>query len=183
MIQIFNKDVLKVLTIFSTSPGSKFLRNELKEITRLNNVVLDNVLTLLINSKIIEKQKRLLVLKYNEKARKLIKIIFEEYKSLKEIPFEVYFSLIELINFLSKFKGVKVYLFGSYSKLIYKRDSDIDIAIISEKINKSDINKLVNKIEKVYGKKIELHFFGKNFYKNKKDPLVKDILKNGVELI
>ena len=31
---------------------------------------------------------------------------------------------------------------------------------------------------------IEIHYFSKNeFYKNKKDPLIKDILKNGVRVI
>jgi len=32
-------------------------------------------------------------------------------------------------------------------------------------------------------KSIEIHYFKTNFYKNKKDPLVKDILRNGVKLL
>ena len=31
ILQIFNKDIMKVLTVFSLSPGSKFLRKEVKD--------------------------------------------------------------------------------------------------------------------------------------------------------
>ena len=41
----------------------------------------------------------------------------------------------------------------------------------------------ISEIERVYRKTLEVHFFRENFHKNKKDPLVKDILKNGVRLI
>lgn len=77
-----------------------------------------------------------------------------------------------------------MYLFGSYSKLIYNENSDVDIALVITSINEDIINKIVNKLEKKYDKKIELHIFDKQkFYKNKKDPLIKDIVKNGVRLI
>ena len=81
---------------------------------------------------------------------------------------------------------MSVYLFGSYAKLVFKETSDIDIAIVSDKVAAGDkkvINGLIQKMESRYGKNIEMHYFGKNFYKNKKDPLVKDILKNGIKLI
>ena len=46
---IFNKDIVKILTLFSVSLGSKFTRNEIKEKTMLNNVPLDNALNILLN--------------------------------------------------------------------------------------------------------------------------------------
>ena len=79
-----------------------------------------------------------------------------------------------------------MYLFGSYAKIIYKKNSDIDLAIISDKINEKDkkeINKRIKTIESRFQKTIEIHYFKTNFYKNKSDPLVKDILKNGIKLI
>ena len=172
---------MKVLTVFSLSPGSKFLRKEVKDKINLNNVNLDNVINVLLNSDLIKKEKRFLY--FNLENKEILGLVQEEYKKLKELPLEVYFSIVDLIFILSKFKGLDVYLFGSYSKLIFKEDSDIDIAIISEGIDKKNIIPLTSKIESRYNKKIEIHYFGKNFYSNKKDPLINDILRNGVKLI
>ena len=57
------------------------------------------------------------------------------YKHIKDtfetLPLEIKFILIEFINQIQKIKNIKeVILFGSYTKLIYHRDSDIDIVII-----------------------------------------------------
>jgi predicted nucleotidyltransferase len=182
IVQVFNKDVLELLTIFSLSPGSKFLRKELKEKTKLNNVNLDNCINTLLNSDLIKKEKRFLLLNLDN-IKEIIKLVSEEYKKLKELPLDVYFSIINILFFLNKLKSINVYLFGSYAKLIFKDNSDIDIAIISENINKKELNKLVQKTESKYKKRIEIHYFGKDFYKNKKDPLVKEIIKNGIKLI
>jgi len=184
--QIFNKDILKLLTIFSVSPGSKFSRDELKKKTKMNNVLLDNALIFLLNSQTIQKEKRFFHLNLdNENVKKIVEIIFSDYKKLKSLPFEVYFSILDLVYPLSKYKNFRVYLFGSYSKLIFNDKSDIDIAIISDLPEKTKrvFNKFIQKIEKVYGKEIELHYFSTNFEKQKSDPLVKEILKNGVQLI
>jgi len=185
MMQIINKDILKILTIFSVSPGSKFLRNELKEKTNMNNVVLDNSLTILINSSLILKKGKFLFLNFeNENTNKIAEFVNLEYKKLKRVPFNAYFSVLEIVNYLSKFKGLSVYLFGSYSKLVFNEKSDIDIAIISDSLkNKRDIGRITRKIEKIYGKEISIQYFSNNFYKNKSDPIVKEILRNGVKLI
>lgn len=185
IVQIFNKDVLEVLTVFSISPGSKFLRKELKEKTKLNNINLDNAINILLNSDLIKKEKRLLSLNFHN-AKEIIRLISNEYKILRELPLDVYFSIINLLFFLSKLKGTHAYLFGSYAKLVYKETSDIDILILSDKITaneKKEINKLIQKLDSKYGKKIEVHYFGMNFYKNKNDPFVEETLKNGLRLI
>jgi len=54
---------------------------------------------------------------------------------------------------------------------------------LTEGIDKKNIIPLTSKIESRYNKKIEIHYFGKNFYSNKKDPIINDILRNGVKLI
>ena len=182
---IFNKDILEVLTVFSISPGSKFLRKELKERTKLNNVNLDNALNALLNSNLIKKEKRFLSLNF-ENAKPIISLVSEQYKQLRELPLDVYFSITNLIFLLSKLRGIDVFLFGSYAKLVYKETSDIDIAIVYNKITnngKKEISKLIQKLESRYKKKIEFHYFGMNFYKNKKDSLVQEIIKNGLKLI
>lgn len=182
--QIFNLNILKILTIFSISPGARFLRKELKEKTMLNNVTLDESLNILINTGIIRKEKR--PLSFNLEHKEILEIIKKEHKKLNELYTNAYFPILELIEFLSPLKKTIVYLFGSHAKLIHHESSDVDIAIISDNISeqqKNKINKFASKLERKYNKKIEVHYFGNEFHKNKSDPLVKDILKNGRKLI
>ena len=185
IVQIFNKDILEVLTVFSISPGSKFLRKELKERTKLNNINLDNAINTLLNSNLIKREKRFLSLNLDN-AKEIIKLASNEYKILRELPLDVYFSIVNIIFYLSKLKCIDAYLFGSYAKLVFKEISDIDIAIVSDKITnneKKEIKNLTQKLEARYKKKIEIHYFEMNFYKNKKDPLVQEIIKNGLRLV
>lgn len=178
---VFDKDIFKILTIFSISPGSKFNRKDIKERVKLNNVPLDFSLIKLIKMGLLKKEKKLYAINFdNIHIKPILEIIGQQYKSLKEIPLTVYFLLIDFISQINLIK-TEIYLFGSYSKLVYKEDSDIDIAILNKR---SDYNKLINKLEAKYNKKIELHFFDKvQFYKNKKDPLIKEIIKNGIRLL
>lgn len=185
ILQIFDKDIFEVLTVFSISPGSRLLRKDLKEKTKLNNVNLDNALNILLNSGLLQKDRRFLSLKLDN-AKPIISLVSNEYKELRELPLDAYFSIINLLYFLSKLKKINVYLFGSYAKLVFREKSDIDIAVISDKIeesDKKDIGSLIEKLEERYGKNIETHYFSANFHKNKKDQLVKEILKNGIKLI
>ena len=181
---IFNHNIFKVLTVFSISPGSRFLRNEIKDKTKLNNVTLDESLNILLNSGILKKERRLIYL--NLENKDLINIIKKEHQNLNELYTDAFFPIVDLANSLSSMKNIEAYLFGSHAKLIYNENSDIDIAIISDKIDdarKNKLKKVVSKIEKKYKKQIELHYFGKDFYRNKKDPLVKDILRNGRRIV
>lgn len=179
---LFEKDLFKVLTVFSLEPGARFKRVDIKEKTLLNNVPLDNTLLKLIKAGLIKKEGKLYSVNFeNEDYKQILNNIQKQYKTLKEIPLNAYFLIIDFISSLN-FVNIEVYLFGSYSKLIFKEDSDIDIAIIGT-VKKETVNKIVRRLEKKYKKSIEVHYFDKeSFYKNKSDPLVKDIIKNGVKL-
>lgn len=184
MTAVFNKDACMILTVFSLSPGSRLSRNEIKRKTKLNNVNLDTSLNILMSAGLLAKDKRFLRLDTEKYGQ--IKAIADDYKHLNKIPLDAYFSALNIIHFLSRLRGIDAYLFGSYSKLIYNEKSDLDIAVISDKINnheKKEISKLIRKTEARYGRSIEAHYFGRNFYKNKKDPLVKEILRNGIKII
>lgn len=183
IVQVIVKDIAKILTVFSLSPGSRFNRNLIKEKTLLNNIPLDKSLNFLLQTGLIKKEKRLYSLDLNNRhCRKILELISAQYKELKEIPFKVYFVIVDLLHELSSYKQIELYLFGSYSKLIYTEKSDIDIALLSAK--KHNISKIVNKLEGRYNVSIEIHYFNQNeFYKNKKDPLIKDILNNGIKII
>ncbi len=182
--QIFDTDIFKIITLFSVSPGSRFSRKELKEKTLLNNVPLDKALARLAYSKILLLEKSFYFLNISSEAAKLlIQLAKKQFIELREIPLSVYFLLSDLAYYLSSQKGCDVYLFGSYSKLVYKEGSDVDIAIVSDSIDKKFVRKIIIALEKIYKKKIEVHFFERKFYKNKSDPLVKEILRNGVRIL
>jgi len=183
---ILDNDAFRVMTVISLSRGSRFHRKELKERTAMNNVTIDKTLALLLSSGLISKKNRCFFLNLeNEDAKDISEIILKQYRQLREIPLDAYFSITDMVLYLSRFKNLDVYIFGSYSKLVFRQTSDIDIAIISDSIseNKKEIQKAVQKTEKKYKKTIEIHYFDSRFYKNKKDPLVAEILRNGIKLI
>lgn len=181
---VFDQRIVKILTIFSISPGSKFNRNELKEKTMLFNVSLDNALNILQNSKVLNKKGKIYELNFeNVSVKTIIEIVNQDYKYLRELPLTVYFLLLDFLM-INELKDLEVYLFGSYSKLVYSNSSDIDLAVLGKNAQERKINSIANKLEKKYSKKIEVHYFNKdNFYKNKTDPLVKEILRNGIRLV
>ena len=183
IMQLFDKDMVKIMLIFSITKGSKFTRNELKEKTGMNNVIIDNTLNALLQSCFLKKDKRLYSFnfKHSHEIKWIEDILNREYYETKALPLEIYFLIIDLLYSLKNVKGANVYFFGSYTKWLFRKYSDIDIAFIN--VDKSKVSKTLRKLEEKYNKKLDSHFFSKNFYKNKKDPLVKDILKNGIKLI
>lgn len=182
---VFTQDCFKILTFFSLSPGSRWRRKEIKEKTRLHNVPLDKALGNLIQAGAIIKEKNHYALNFeNENAKKLIEFCSRQYRQLRELPLDVFYLLVDLAAVPLLQKGVEVHLFGSYTKLVYHEKSDVDIALLySGEIDKSRLAAVVTKLEKTYHKHIDLHYFERAaFYKNKNDPLVKGILKDGVGL-
>lgn len=183
---IFNPDCFKVISLFSLSPGSRFNRKEIKEKLLLNNVPLDKALQRLISAKVIKREHNYYAFNFEkEEAKKILEICTSQYKQLRELPLNIYYLIVDLINELSLIKNIEVFLFGSYAKLIYKVNSDVDIALLYlDEVNQASINRIIFKLEKIYRRKVEAHYFGKtDFYRNKKDSLVRNILRDGIRLI
>ncbi len=183
---LFDKNIVRILTLFSISPGSKFTRNEIKEKTMLNNVPLDQTLNVLLNDTILVREKRFYSLNFeNSSTKNIINLVKKEYLRFKEIPLRIYFAAMDISANISDIIQLdSVYLFGSFAKLIYTNKSDIDLAIILKKEDKkmiSKIKKILNKLEKKYNKTIEEHFFETKDLKQR-DPLIKEI-KRGVQII
>jgi predicted nucleotidyltransferase len=184
---LFEKNIMRVLALFLISPGSRYLRKEIKEKTEMNNVPLDKTLIKLSNLKMIRKGKNLFELNPEFINGEIYKKTRKEFLYFN-LPLRIYFILLEICSNLLEIKGIKeVYLFGSYAKLIYSDKSDIDLAVIFN--NKTKKNREIEKrIEKMAGKigrknrqEIEIHFFIEKDMKEK-DPLIKDILRNGKKL-
>ena len=186
---LFKEDITKILTYFLISPGSRHTRKEIKEKTNMNNIPLDKALKSLLTLKILKIEKSMYTLNQaNEKSREILLIMKKEYDYFG-LPHDIFNLLVKISSSISDLKEIReIVLFGSYSKLIYTDKSDIDIAIILEDKIKNKvkieeiIEKRINKIEEKSKKLIEPHFFVNQELKEK-DPIIKDIIKNGKSLI
>lgn len=177
---------MKIMTLFSLSPGSRFNRKQIQEKVRLNNIPLDNSLLRLVSSGIVKRERNFYSIDFeNDYSKKILDICGKQFKQLKELPLGVYYMLMELADYFSAIRGDELILFGSYAKLIYTAKSDIDLALLYETSpERKKINIMVSKLERTYNKNLEIHYFEKKaFYRNKKDPLVKSILKDGVKIV
>lgn len=175
-----NKSVWKLLLLLSYSPGAGYTREELLNLLNWNNLSLDRSLKKLLFYHVITKNKRLIKLNFNNsQTNSLLELVDSEKKRLNQPNFELFVSLINIVAVLEKHKLSKAYLFGSYAKKIASKNSDIDIAVISkEKLSISTIQEKLQLVEE----KVQTHFFLENDFK-KDIPLVKEILKDGIELL
>ena len=183
-ILLINKNLMKILLFLAISPGSRYSRKEIKEKTNMNNLPLDSSLIELTNFKLVNQKNKLY---YVNLENQIVKQLLDEIKELKTLPLKIQFILLDFISNTLKIRGIEsIVLFGSYSKLIYSEKSDIDIAIILRKLDKTTkkkISNIANKLSKKHKKEIQEHFFTQEDLQSKKDPLIKDILKNGKVLI
>lgn len=184
--QIFTQNCMKIITLFSLSPGSRFNRKQIQEKILFNNVPLDNSLLRLVNSGVLKRERNYYSIDFeNQYSKKILDICSKQFKQLRELPLNVYYMLADLAEYFSASKRNELILFGSFAKLIYTAKSDVDVALLYE-INpdKRKISTLISKFKKIYDKNVEIHYFKKKtFYKNKRDPLVKSILKDGVKIV
>lgn len=87
------------------------------------------------------------------------------------------------INYLrnNKFNVQKVYLFGSYVKGQYNEDSDIDLAIVMNKLSNSFTTQVeLMKISRKFDTRIEPHPFEESDFNT--NPFAKEILNKGIRI-
>jgi len=82
----------------------------------------------------------------------------------------------------NEFTIQKAYIFGSYAKGNYNKDSDIDLAIVLSKLSNSfdmEVKSMVlrRKSETI----VEPHLFDQNEFTSS-NPFANEILKNGIEI-
>jgi len=186
-MNIIDKNCAKILLFLAVSPGSRYSRKEIKEKTGMNNIPLDISLNALLNLKILNEENKIYSLNLENQ---LVQQFMKERQKIASLPLKIQYILLDFIGNAIKLKSIKqIILFGSYAKLIFTDKSDIDIAIIfSDKIkNKEIIEKKISnfgeKLIKKHKKKVQIHFFLESDLKHKEDPLIKDILKNGISFI
>ncbi|MBS3088526.1 nucleotidyltransferase domain-containing protein [Candidatus Pacearchaeota archaeon] len=180
---IFDKSVVKLISYFLISPGSRYTRKELKEKTEMNNLPLDNLLTKLLSLRILNKKNNLYQFSSeNEAFLEILEKIKQEYKEFG-VPYRIFNILVETAEKLSKNKSVSsAVLFGSYAKLVHTENSDIDIAVVTKsKFPEKQITKTKKEIAKI-SDKTELHFFQEKDLQEK-DALIQDIKRNGKRIL
>lgn len=181
IINLIDKNLARILLFLAISPGSNYLREEIKNKTEMNNAPLDESLNKLLALKAVKLNGKLYCLNLDNDIFK--GIIDETREILGNLPLMVQFEIIDFIQGILKMARIKrAILFGSYSKLIYSNKSDIDIALIMDddwRKSEKKIEVFADKIGSEYKKVIEVHFFSGKDMKHKEDALIKDILRNG----
>lgn len=190
------KSVWRILILFSEVPGKNLSREEIRSYTKLGNQSITQALFILKAFGILNFRKSGKAGLYqlnlaNKYAKKIIELCQEEYRDLNALPFDILSPVREFArSVLDKNLGIeKIILFGSVAKRIFRENSDIDICVVFEKkyTVKEDmaLAKIAQDIGDRFGRKLQLHLFsGEEFEsKRKKDKLVMEILRDGLELV
>lgn len=156
--EYYIREIGKILKISSRT--SLLILNELEKKTILKSNIKGKIRLFKINKSIISKE-------YFNLAETYKKIMFLEQNLLIK---EIIEKIIPLIN------GMTI-IFGSYSKGLQKKESDLDLLIVGD-CQKSKIIE----ISKIYGieiniKKYSLDIFKKELYNN---ILLKEVLENHI---
>lgn len=78
-----------------------------------------------------------------------------------------------------------IYLFGSYAKGTPKKWSDIDVAVVSDKLRRNywDNHTKLLHLSIRADIRLEIHSFTKEDFKNETDPMVYEIRKTGIKVV
>ncbi len=175
-----DKIVWRIILLISYSKGRGYKFSELKNALELNNSSLYKALTKLEFYKIIKKEKTIYKIDFNnplsEKLFDIVDFDKKKFNNLDQKALEIVFDFLSNID--QNTNIINVILFGSYVKKTNTINSDIDIAIISKK--SIDLFDISYQIEEKYHKKLELHYFLENEFKNSKSKLIEEIKRDGI---
>lgn len=185
---ICNKVNFRILRILHEHPNSFLTANEISKYGNVSGGALWSALNKLSAFNIILKEGSIKKPKYKINAYTYLFYSLEDLLRLENSKFQfmeikVKNSISEFINslFLKYTDVSKIYLFGSQAKGTASPDSDIDILILKENINSKielDIQKIKNKINP----KISVLIHTNKEFDISKEPLFKEIKKDGILL-
>ncbi|MBI5881235.1 nucleotidyltransferase domain-containing protein [archaeon] len=186
----------KILFVFAEAPGKAVSRKEIQQLTKLGNKVLTKFLLLLEKFGIITSSKIGKAYYYklslsNPFVEQIVQTILLEKKQLNNPDFAALNVLREFVYELTNAdlgNLEQVILFGSYAKRTFGKDSDIDVAIITQEKSADDellITDIIDRLRKRFKKEIQPHYYTtKDFNERKnKDKLIKEIVKDGIMLV
>ncbi len=191
-----SKSAWRILAVLSDVPGRGITREEIKRFTRLGSKSLTDTLKILKEFDIIKSAKdgKKIYYKLNL-ANKFTALISElcrlEKEKLNNLGLEISIILREFTRMcLDVIEPRKISLFGSSVKTRYRKDSDIDLCIITEKKIKAEddlmLEQIAERIEKRFKKNIQMHSFTEQEFeklRKSKHSLVNEIIRDGIELL
>jgi len=191
-----NKSAWRILVLVSEAPGRGVSRQEIKKFTKLGDNALVKTLSDLELFRIVLKEKTgkktyYKINKTNEYALEAVKLCELERKDSNNFNFRLGIIVREFARQLIDLIEIKqLFVFGSTVKEQYREDSDIDIAIITEKRletkNELLITEIIGRLEKRFKREIQPHYFTEEEFeiKRKKDnALVEEIVRDGIRII
>ena len=191
-IVLGSKAVWRVLGVLADAPGQGITKEEIKGITKLGgNSLFNSVNVLLYNNLILKHKfgkKTYYKLNLNNKYIKyIIELIKSENADTNKLNPRILIILREYVRQILSLIDCEIYVFGSVVKSSYREDSDIDVAIITEKEittkERIEIEKINEKIEKRFKREIQPHFFTKEEFAKSKTTLVEQIHRDGIKLV
>jgi len=192
-IVLGSKSVWRVLSVLTESPGQGITKEEIKKITKLGgNSIFNSINILLKNDLIISNKvgkRTYYKINLTNNYSILIKDILDlEKKDLNGLDPKVVILLREFSRVVNDIVDVKsVYVFGSIVKNSYTEKSDVDIAVVLNKEMQTkeriEIEKIDEKLEKRFGREIQVHFFMEKEFKQLKNTLVEQVHRDGIKLL
>lgn len=189
-----SKAVWRILTVLSELPGRGVTREEIRKFTKLGSKSLTDSLRTLKEFDIVNVKKNGKITYYklnlaNKFTTQIIELCRLERKGLNNLNFEISIILREFIRMcLDIIKPTNIILFGSSVKARYRKDSDIDICIITERKIDDDLKleHAAERIEKRFKRNIQIHTFSEQEFeklRKSKQLLVSEIIRDGVDII
>jgi len=183
-VYLGNKTAWKILRIFNEAPGKGLSREEIRKYTKSGNLALSSSLRKLkkfniLKMKKVGKTNIYWVNSSNQFAKLLLNMFSVERENFKNIEPSKIIFLSPAIDKLLNLNPEKIFLFGSQVKGIATEESDFDICLVLKKKTKEIINLKLPE-------KIQLHIFDEKEFRELekgKDKMIKDILRDGIEII
>lgn len=192
-IVLGNKATWRILILLSENPGSALTRPEIRKFTKLGNKSISSSLNNLLANGLLMKNKDGKKTYYkldltNEFTKGALALCKNETKQLNNLPYIFSLILREFTRQVTAEIDVKkIILFGSIAKRTFRDDSDMDVAIITNKeleVNdKLLITRIIENIESRFKKDIQPHYLTLNEFEKKKGELCEEIRRDGINLL
>ena len=184
------KSSWRILSLLFETPRKLVSRKELFEFTKLGNAPLSKGLSRLVKAGIIllEKKgkKEFYYVNTDNNYTKGARELWEsEKKDSRQLDYDIKIIASELIRQLSDVSNAKkAILFGSWAKGTASMKSDVDLAVVfeGEIPQEMEITRIVKKLEKQFGKEVQIHYFTEKSF-NAKNKLTDEIKRDGISVL
>lgn len=175
---------IRIMRLLLSYPNKDFLISEIEKYTGAKGGNLYRALRKLKTYGIIIKNSNLYRVNFSHQLIQSLNSIFEkEKKYFQNIDQKELNIISDLTNELLKhYTDIEdIILFGSVSRGMYSDKSDLDLMVIKQKTsNRIELD--VAKIRKKYARKIQLFFHTPKEFNESKEPLIKEVKREGISI-